>query len=99
MQQREELELLKRRINIIGYTVVVILGVLSFGLWRYQVDESAYCGELADKNRIRNVPLVAPRGQIRDRNGKVFADNGPSYDIVLIREKSLHTVQQTAEMM
>jgi penicillin-binding protein 2 len=99
MQQREELELLKRRINVIGYTVVVILGVLGFGFWRHQVVESAYYGELADKNRIRNIPLLAPRGQIRDRNGKIYADNRPSYDIVLIRENSPHTVQQTAEML
>jgi penicillin-binding protein 2 len=80
MQQRDELDLLKRRINIVGYTIVLLLGVLTAGFWHAQIVESAHYIELADKNRIKNIPLIAPRGQILDRYGRVLADNRPSYD-------------------
>jgi penicillin-binding protein 2 len=99
MQQRDELDLLKRRINIVGYTIVLLLGILTAGFWHAQVVESAHYIELADKNRIKTIPLIAPRGKILDRYGRVLADNRPSYDIVYIREGSRRTQEETTEML
>src|SRR6476661_4522168 len=101
MQQRAELELLKRRIHIVGYVIVAFLGILTFGFWRHQIVESAYYSGQADKNRIRNIPLLAPRGRIYDRYNRVLADNRPSYDIVLVRENTPpgRTVEQTTAML
>jgi penicillin-binding protein 2 len=33
----------------------------------------------AEKNRIRNVPILAPRGKILDREGRIIVDNYPSF--------------------
>src|SRR5437867_949066 len=99
MQPRDELELLKRRINVIGYTIIVVLGILTVGFWHHQIVESPYYAELAEKNRIRTIRLLAPRGRIYDRDNRILADNRPSYDIILIRENSPHTVEQTAAML
>src|SRR5881394_725094 len=99
MQQRDELDLLKRRINIVGYTIVLLLGTLTVGFWHAQIVESAHYVELADKNRIKNIPLIAPRGKILDRYGRVLADNRPSYDIVLIRENSPRSIEESTEML
>jgi penicillin-binding protein 2 len=38
----------------------------------------------AEKNRLRLVPLAAPRGIIYDRNGGIIADNVPGYAIKLL---------------
>src|SRR4051812_3306388 len=96
MRQREELELLRWRISFIGYVVVAILLVLVFGFWNAQIVQSGYYQLRAEQNRIREVPLPAPRGRIYDRYHRILADNRPSYNIILIRENSPHSVEQTA---
>jgi penicillin-binding protein 2 len=99
MRQREELDLLRWRISFIGYAIVAVLLVLAFGFWNAQVVQSTYYAQRADENRIKEVPLVAPRGKIYDRYHRVLADNRPSYNVILIRENSQHTVEQTAAMI
>lgn len=60
---------------------------------------SSYYADRAEQNRVREIPLIAPRGRIYDRNHRLIADNRPSYDIVLIRENSPHTTRETIEML
>src|ERR1700758_2997625 len=99
MRQREELELLRWRISFVGYVIVVPLLVLVFGFCNAQVVQSGYYQLRAEQNRIREIPLRAPRGRIYDREHRILADNRPSYNIILIRENSPHTVEQTAAML
>src|SRR5882724_7166461 len=99
MRLRDDIELLRSRIGLMGYLLVVILGVLVFGFWQLQVVQSSHYSELAEKNRIKEIRLVAPRGKIYDRNHKVFADNRPSYNLILIRENSPHTIDETIAML
>ncbi len=37
----------------------------------------------SEKNRLRQVPLMAPRGAILDRNERIIADNEPGYTVKL----------------
>jgi penicillin-binding protein 2 len=99
MLQREEHELLRWRISFIGYLIVAALLVLAFGFWNMQIVQVSYYQQRADQNRVREIPLIAPRGRIYDREHRVLADNRPSYNIILIRENSPHTVEQTAAML
>lgn len=99
MLQREELELLRWRVSFIGYVIVAALLTLLFGFWNHQIVQSNYYEQRAEQNRVREIPLVAPRGRIYDRYRRILADNRPSYNIVLIRENSPHTVEQTAAML
>jgi penicillin-binding protein 2 len=99
MLQREEHELLRWRISFIGYVIVAALLVLAFGFWNMQIVQVSYYQQRADQNRVREIPLIAPRGRIYDREHRVLADNRPSYNIILIRENSPHTVEQTAAML
>ena len=48
----------------------------------------------AEQNRLRQVPLLAPRGAILDRNGEIIADNIPGYTVKLFagQEDSLRAV-------
>lgn len=99
MLQREELELLRWRISFIGYVIVIVMVVLAFGFWNAQLVQSTYYQERAEENRIREIPLLAPRGKIYDRYHRVLADNRPSYNILLTREGSPHSVEQTAGLL
>src|SRR5206468_175331 len=99
MRQRDELELLRWRISFVGYVIVAALLVLAFGFWNAQIVQSGYYQQRAEQNRIREIPLPAPRGRIYDRYHRILADNRPSYNIILIRESSPHTVEQTAAIV
>jgi len=99
MLQREELELLRWRISFIGSVIAASLLVLAFGFWNAQIVQVGYYQERAEENRVREVPLVAPRGRIYDRERRIIADNRPSYNIILLRENSPHTLEQTAAML
>jgi penicillin-binding protein 2 len=78
MPLHKELDLLRTRAGILGYGVAVILCILGFGFWQLQVVQSSHYTDLAERNRIKVIRLVAPRGKIYDRNRKILADNRPS---------------------
>src|SRR5438046_7279533 len=99
MRQRDELELLRWRISFVGYIIAAVLLILVFGFWNAQIVQSGYYQQRAEQNRIREIPLPAPRGKIYDRDHRILADNRPSYNIILIRENSPHSVEQTAAIV
>jgi len=70
------------------YVILGIFLVLAYGLWKLQVMESGYYASAAEKNRIRNVPILAPRGKILDREGRIIVDNYPSFSALLLRDSS-----------
>lgn len=69
------------------YIVALILAILITGLWRLQVLGANNFRALADANRIRKVPILAPRGRIFDREGRLLVDNYPSVSCYLLREQ------------
>ena len=68
------------------YVVAAVLVVLLLGYWRIQVGQHQYYEEQAQRNRIRNLPVIAPRGRILDRAGRVLVDNFPAFSVLLMRE-------------
>ncbi len=76
------------RLTAAQYIILAIFLVLAYGLWRLQVMESSYYSLAAEKNRIRNVPVLAPRGKILDREGRIIVDNYPSFSALLLRDSS-----------
>src|SRR5579871_1874348 len=76
------------RLTAAQYFILGMFLVLAYGLWRLQVMESSYYSLAAEKNRIRNVPVLAPRGKILDREGRTIVDNYPSFTALLLRDSS-----------
>src|SRR5579871_4186671 len=76
------------RLTAVQYIILVIFMILAYGLWRLQVMQSDFYAQLAERNRIRNVPILAPRGKILDREGRVIVDNYPSFTALLLRDQS-----------
>src|SRR5256714_6744226 len=77
---------LRVRLRIIQALVLVLLGVLSVRLYLLQIVNGARYAEVAENQRIRLLPIPAPRGVIFDRNLNVLVDSRPIYSVILSRE-------------
>ena len=75
------------KLHAAQYIVVTILTILVLGLWRLQVLDTDNYRSLAEQNRIRKVPVLAPRGRLFDREGRLLVDNYPSTSCYLIRDQ------------
>src|SRR5713226_8867912 len=76
------------RLTAVQYIVLAVFLVLAYGLWRLQVVQSEFYADLAEKNKTREVPILAPRGKILDRDGRVIVDNYPSFTALLLRDST-----------
>jgi penicillin-binding protein 2 len=76
--------LLDRRLRVVRTFVWVVLGVLLVAFFRTQILGHGKYQLQSQSNRLRPIPLPAPRGLIFDRNGKVLADNVPGYTVSLL---------------
>jgi len=83
--QRES-RLPQTRLAVISYVIVGLIGLLLFGFWRLQIVDSDRYAQLAERNRIRTIPVIAPRGSMLDRTGRVLVDNYPSFGVLLLRD-------------
>jgi len=81
------------KLHVTQYVVALVLVVLGCWLWRLQILGADNYRVLAEQNRIRKVPVMAPRGRIFDRYGRIIVDNYPSVSCYLLREqqKNLET--------
>ncbi len=86
------------RLTAAQYMILAVFLVLAYGLWRLQVMESGYYATAAEKNQIRNVPILAPRGKILDREGRIIVDNYPSFSALLLRDTS-HDLLADADLI
>ena len=74
------------RLTFCTYVIVGMVCLLLFGFWKLQVLDSDYYAQLAERNRIRSIPVIAPRGKMLDREGRVVVDNYPSFSVLVLRE-------------
>lgn len=66
--------------------VVLILIILLIRLWDLQIMRGSEMKRLSEQNRIRINKIVAPRGVIYDRKGRIIADTRPSFNIYISHE-------------
>jgi penicillin-binding protein 2 len=74
------------KIAFLQYVIAASFLGLLMGYWRLQIGQHQQYLDLAERNRIRNLPVIAPRGRILDRDGRVLADNFPAFSVLLLRE-------------
>src|SRR5437588_5936823 len=75
------------KLAAIQYLIFAIFLVLAWRLWDLQVLSSEKYASLAENNRIRKVKILAPRGKILDREGRIIVDNYPSFSALLMRDQ------------
>jgi penicillin-binding protein 2 len=76
--------LLDRRLGTARTTVWVVLGIIILSFFRTQILGHGKYQLQSETNRLRPIPLPAPRGVIYDRNGHVLAENVPGYTVSLL---------------
>src|SRR5690348_12053344 len=81
------------RLTVISYTIVGLMALLLLGFWKLQIVHSDYYAQRAELNRVRSIPIIAPRGAMMDRYGRVIVDNYPSFSVLLLRD-DLQQVQR-----
>ncbi len=75
------------RVAVLGGAAVVLFAILFFRLWNLQVlSGDKYLAE-AKNNRTRSFKVIAPRGDILDREGNVIVDNRTSFALQLNTRK------------
>ena len=83
---RNDNRLPQARLAIASYIIVGMIGVLLLGFWKLQVIDADKYSSLAERNRVRYIPVIAPRGRMLDREGRVLVDNRPSFSVLLLRD-------------
>jgi penicillin-binding protein 2 len=83
---RDDNRLPQGRLAVASYIIVGMVGVLLLGFWKLQVIDSDKYSSMAERNRVREIPVIAPRGRMLDRDGRVLVDNRPAFSVLLLRE-------------
>jgi penicillin-binding protein 2 len=74
------------KIAVFQYAAVVVFLFLITGFWELQVRNPEFYSERAERNRIKALPILAPRGKILDRDGRLIVDNRSTFSLILSRE-------------
>lgn len=72
------------RLDAMAIVVLLIFMALVSRLGYLQVLQGKYYEKLADGNRIKLMPVMAPRGVFYDRNGLPLVSNRPGFTITLV---------------
>ncbi|MGV8039861.1 MAG: penicillin-binding protein 2 [Thermoanaerobaculaceae bacterium] len=84
---RDDLRPLQRRLVAMMLLLGLAFLVLLARLWTLQVLQTEKWRRAAENNRLRRIPLEAPRGTVTDVRGEVLLDNRPSYQLLLFPEE------------
>lgn len=84
----KDARLVNRRVIACAILIAVLAGCLVARLYFLQVTEFAYHSTVSENNRVHVLPIPPERGLIYDRNGEVLADNRPSFNLTLTRERA-----------
>jgi penicillin-binding protein 2 len=76
------------KLTVVQYGILLLMLALATGLWRLQVLGADYFRAQAEQNRIRKEPVLAARGKLFDREGRLLVDNYPSVSCFLVREQN-----------
>ncbi len=81
-----ELFILKRRLAVATIIILSLTSIIILRLWFLQVYKGYEFEEKAKVNRVRELRIVAPRGNILDRQERLLITNRPSFNVVWTRE-------------
>ncbi|MCY3756223.1 MAG: hypothetical protein OXG96_00715 [Acidobacteria bacterium] len=91
-------ETTQARIPMIQVFVTLGFLVLLAGLWKVQILRHNHYAALSERNQIRSIRWVAPRGRILDRYGRPLADNRRSYTLSVTR-KDLPELESSLDLL
>lgn len=83
---RDESKFAQGKIAVLQYCAVAVFLLLAGGYWNLQIQNEELYSLKAERNRIKSLPVLAPRGKILDREKRVLVDNHASFSVLLSRE-------------
>ncbi|HXG83246.1 MAG TPA: penicillin-binding protein 2 [Pyrinomonadaceae bacterium] len=86
MKLNDHVQNLGIRVGTIQVAAFILLTLLGLRLYYLQIVNGEYYSEKAENQRVRLIPIPAPRGAIFDRNGKLLVDSRPTYNVTLSNE-------------
>ncbi|WP_299230783.1 penicillin-binding protein 2 [uncultured Halomonas sp.] len=84
----QELRIFRVRALLALLVVFALTGLLMGRLAYLQIVQHEVYTTRSEKNRVRVEPLPPTRGLIYDRNGELLAENRPTYNLTLVRERA-----------
>ena len=88
-----EKRLVNKRLVACAALVLAISCALVGRMYFLQVTEFAYNSTVSENNRVHVLPIPPERGFIYDRNGVLLADNQPSFNMTITRERAGDTTK------
>ena len=88
-----EKRLVNKRLIACAALVLAISCALVGRMYFLQVTEFDYNSTVSENNRVHVLPIAPERGFIYDRNGVLLADNQPSFNMTLTRERAGDTAK------
>lgn len=95
---RQEMHTFRVRSLVAACLVVLLTGALMARLVYLQVVQHDVYITRSENNRVRVEPLPPTRGLIYDRNGELLAENRPTYNLTLVRER-VDDIDATLELL
>jgi len=74
----------RHRAKVILWVLTLGFGWLGVNFFQTQVLKNSAYALQSEANRLRPLPLLAPRGAIFDRHGEIVAENVPGYSLALL---------------
>ncbi|TDV50362.1 peptidoglycan glycosyltransferase /cell elongation-specific peptidoglycan D,D-transpeptidase [Pseudomonas graminis] len=84
----KETRLVNKRLIACAVFVAMLSVALVCRMYFLQVTEFAYHSTISENNRVHVLPIPPERGLIFDRNGVILADNRPSFNLTMTRERA-----------
>ncbi|MGH9405132.1 MAG: penicillin-binding protein 2 [Terriglobia bacterium] len=77
------------KLSFLQYLIAALLLGLIAGYSRLQIAQHRQYVQESERNRTRDLPIIAARGRILDRYGEVLVDNQPTFTALLSRDEKL----------
>ncbi len=80
-------EKIKNRYNILLIILVIVFFLVTFRLSTLTIIFGDEYREISDNKRVKQIPITAARGEIRDRYGRLLAGNKPSFIVQIVKDE------------
>jgi penicillin-binding protein 2 len=95
---QDQVKALHDRLLWIAVALCGVVALLIVRLWGLQVWYGDYYHQLSEQNRLRHVPIQAPRGLVYDRTGRLLVTNVPSLNLYVVEEDMTDPAATIAEI-
>jgi penicillin-binding protein 2 len=94
----EDRRSLQTRLAVLRAVTIICMSLLTVAFWIIQVVQHDKFDEMAENNRMRSIPLPAPRGVLFDRHGQPLVINRTAVSIQIVRERT-RNLNQTIKLL